>query len=91
MREVAKRGGIDSRLAVDGIAVTAAWFAVLAPVGSSRGRRAGGASAVTPRLARVVVRHRWRAALFGGSCHLAKLTGGLLLRAGVIDWGGCHP
>jgi hypothetical protein len=30
MREVAKRGSIDSPLAVDGIAVTAAWFAVLA-------------------------------------------------------------
>jgi hypothetical protein len=42
MREVAKRGGIDSPLAVDGIAVTAAWFAVLAPFVSRRGRRAGG-------------------------------------------------
>jgi hypothetical protein len=34
MREVAKRGGIDSPLAVDGIAVTAAWFAVLGAAGS---------------------------------------------------------
>jgi hypothetical protein len=42
MREVAKRGGIDSPRAVDGIAVTAAWFAVLAPFVSRRGRRAGG-------------------------------------------------
>jgi hypothetical protein len=39
MREVAKRGGIDSPLAVDGIAVTAARFAVLAPFVSRRGRR----------------------------------------------------
>ena len=41
MRKVAERGGIDSPLAVDGIAVTAACFAVLAPFVSRRGRRAG--------------------------------------------------
>jgi hypothetical protein len=42
MRKVAERGGIDSPLGEDGIAVTAACFAVLAPFVSRRGRRAGG-------------------------------------------------
>jgi hypothetical protein len=42
MRAVAEPDGIDSPLAVDGIAVTAAWFALLAPFVSRRGRRAGG-------------------------------------------------
>jgi hypothetical protein len=31
MRELAKRGGFDIALAVDGVAVTATWFAVLGP------------------------------------------------------------
>jgi|tagenome__1003787_1003787.scaffolds.fasta_scaffold20690680_2 hypothetical protein len=86
-----ERGGIDSPLAVDGIAVTAAWFAVLAPFVSRRGRRAG-----APRRSSLA-RHAWSADTDGerpcsaGSRCLAKLGGGLLLRAGVIDWGGCHP
>ena len=41
VRELARRGGIDSALAVDGIAVTAAAFVVLAPFVSRRWRRAG--------------------------------------------------
>jgi hypothetical protein len=82
-------GGIDSPTGVDDIAVTAAWFAVLAPFACRPGRRRW-ASAVTPRLARVINRDRWRAAL-AGSRFLAKLGGGLLARAGVIDPGRVSP
>ena len=41
MRQVAERGGVDSPLTVHGIAVTAAWFVVLAPFVSRQWRRAG--------------------------------------------------
>ncbi|PRY39356.1 undecaprenyl-diphosphatase [Geodermatophilus tzadiensis] len=41
VREVARRGGADSTLTVDGLAVVAASFTVLAPFVSRRWRRAG--------------------------------------------------
>jgi undecaprenyl-diphosphatase len=55
MREVAERGGVDSPLTVDGIAVTAAWFVVLAPFVSRRWRRAGAVVITLITLLRLLV------------------------------------
>jgi undecaprenyl-diphosphatase len=55
MGEVAERGGVDSPLTVDGIAVTAAWFVVLAPFVSRRWRRAGAVVITLITLLRLLV------------------------------------
>jgi uncharacterized membrane protein YbhN (UPF0104 family) len=55
LREVVQRGGVDSRLTVDGVAVTAASFAVLAPFVSRRWRRAGALVLTLLTLLRLVV------------------------------------
>ncbi len=55
MREVAQRAGADSSLTVDGIAVTAASFVVLAPHVSRRWRRAGAVVLTILTLLRLLV------------------------------------
>jgi glycosyltransferase 2 family protein len=55
MREVAQRGGVDSPLTVDGIAVTAASLVVLAPHVSRRWRRAGAVMLTLITLLRLLV------------------------------------
>jgi undecaprenyl-diphosphatase len=55
MREVVQRGGVDSSLTVEGIAVTTASFVVLAPHVSRRWRRAGAVMLTLITLLRVLV------------------------------------